>query len=383
MLNRNDELYFEPLGILKQLSDCDKAEMTEDELAFLCGLIKKNRPHKIVEIGVAAGGTTAVILNCIAMLGLETKVFSVDLLKNFYRDQEKEVGYLAQECKAMLDRKLEHILYTGKYAVERLETIGKDIDLLILDTVHSLPGEILDFLAYFPYLKQGSIVVLHDITLNYSGTNPYAYATKLLLDVVVANKIINLEINNNRPNIAAFVINEHTCQYMYSVFSALTITWEYLPDNREVSLYREWYAKFYSPACLDLFDWAVQMNEGILDRRLRVKREKFLESYQCIRQMFSKRVYVYGCGNLGRQFYGMLEKCKLELGGYVISDGQAKQEVGQPVFYLSELGFDEGSKMIFVGVSKFLQKEICVNLQEKGISQYVLPAESMYEFLEE
>lgn len=73
-MNRNEEMYYEPLCILEHLSEYGKAEMTEEGLAFLCGLIRVNRPHKIVEIGVAAGGTTAVIMNCIAMLGLQTRI---------------------------------------------------------------------------------------------------------------------------------------------------------------------------------------------------------------------------------------------------------------------------------------------------------------------
>lgn len=64
----NTEPFYEPVNILKQLSGEYTAEMSEEQSAFLCGLLKKYRPNKIVEIGVAAGGTTAVMLNCIALL---------------------------------------------------------------------------------------------------------------------------------------------------------------------------------------------------------------------------------------------------------------------------------------------------------------------------
>ena len=37
-------------------------EMSEFESAFLCGAIKQFRPKKILEVGVAAGATTAIIL---------------------------------------------------------------------------------------------------------------------------------------------------------------------------------------------------------------------------------------------------------------------------------------------------------------------------------
>ena len=163
----NTEPFYEPVNILKQLSGEYTAEMSEEQSAFLCGLLKKYRPNKIVEIGVAAGGTTAVMLNCIALLGLEAELFSIDLSENFYRDSDKKTGYLAEECKTILKRKFEHTVYTGRYAVEYIDDIGEDIDFLVLDTVHSMPGEILDFLAYCPHLKTGCVVVMHDISLNH------------------------------------------------------------------------------------------------------------------------------------------------------------------------------------------------------------------------
>ena len=380
-MNRNEEMYYEPLCILEHLSEYGKAEMTEEGLAFLCGLIRVNRPHKIVEIGVAAGGTTAVIMNCIAMLGLQTRIYSVDLMERYYLDPTKEVGYLAQEFIAMHDLDTEHILYTGKYAVECLEEIGEDIDFLILDTVHNPPGEVLDFLSCYPCLKSESTVVLHDITLNHCGSNPYAHATKLLFDIVTANKIINWEINNHYPDIAAFVVNEHTGQYIENLFSCLTLAWEYMPKSRELSLYREWYSRYYSSDCLDLFDIAVKMNQVTLEKRPHVKWEGFLELYRSMQQMQSKRIYVYGCGRMGRQFFYMLKECGIELGGCIISDGQEKIDDDFPIFYISDIRLDRERDKVFVAVNSVLRREICADLEKRGIDDYILPAKMMYEFL--
>ena len=44
-------------------------EMSEFESAFVCGLIKEKRPKKILEIGVAGGGTTAIVMQCLNDLG--------------------------------------------------------------------------------------------------------------------------------------------------------------------------------------------------------------------------------------------------------------------------------------------------------------------------
>jgi len=249
------KLYFEPVDILNQLS-ADKAEMSERQLSFLCGLIKECKPKKMVEIGVAAGGTTAVILNCINELGLKTKVYSLDLFKNYYRYHNKKTGYLIEESKRILGTRLDHTLCIGKFAVEYVKQIGEDIDFLILDTVHSLPGELLDFLAFFPLLKQGTVVVVHDIVLNHYSSNIDGFATKVLLDIVAGEKFVDVDEDGSLSNIGAFVVNEDTKKYIENVFSALTITWKYIPDNRELEIYRENYKENYIDNFFEIVDFS-------------------------------------------------------------------------------------------------------------------------------
>ena len=43
-------------------NDITKYEMSGYESGFLCGLIKRYRPKKILELGVAAGVSTAIII---------------------------------------------------------------------------------------------------------------------------------------------------------------------------------------------------------------------------------------------------------------------------------------------------------------------------------
>lgn len=38
----------------------EKSEMNEDQRGFLCGLLRDYNPQKILEVGVAAGGTTTI-----------------------------------------------------------------------------------------------------------------------------------------------------------------------------------------------------------------------------------------------------------------------------------------------------------------------------------
>ena len=106
------ELFKEPLKIRERLSE-DGTEMSELQLSMLCGLIKEYRPEKIVEVGVAAGGTTAVILNCLSLIELDTCVYSVDISERYYRDTSRKTGFLAEEYKKLANTKVNHKQYGG------------------------------------------------------------------------------------------------------------------------------------------------------------------------------------------------------------------------------------------------------------------------------
>lgn len=71
----------------------NEPEMSEFESAFLCGLIEKYEPKKILEVGVAAGGTTAIILNCLENIGQEYKMHSVDVSEKCYTMPEKNRAF--------------------------------------------------------------------------------------------------------------------------------------------------------------------------------------------------------------------------------------------------------------------------------------------------
>lgn len=373
------ELFYEPRKILNNLSSKGRgAEMSERQSAFLCGLIKECRPKKILEIGVAAGGTTVVILNCISMLGLETEVISVDLAIDYYRNTNKKTGYLAEEYKTLTNDKTKHTLYVGKLAVELAASIGEDVDFVILDTMHSLPGELLDFLVVYPYLKKGAVIVLHDILLNHIGDNADKFAPKILLDTVVAEKIVDIDDEGKFSNIGAFKINGDTGKYIGNVFSALTLTWNYFPNDRVLQLYREFFSRHYTAEELTIYDLAVELNQQTLHRNMSV----FIKVYKWLENVRHKNVYIYGFGNFGKQFHYMLSKCGIDIKGYIVSDGQEIHNGANNVHYLSEVNLNKEKDIILVGVQPAFQLEICENLQKYGIDEYVLPVDDVFEYMD-
>ena len=247
---QNVELYCEPESILGKMEE-GYCEMSSSQLGFLCGLIKQKNPEKVVEVGVAGGGTTSVIMNCLHLMNSFAKMYSVDLNEKCYRRSDKSTGYQLEEVKTELDNYDNHKFILGNVLPAVIEEIGNNIDFVVLDTVHALPGELLDFLCVLPYLKEGAIVVLHDVVLNLRRDKS-SYATKIVMDTAVGEKFYNYKDGN--LNIGAIQVNSDTRKYIANVFSAFSISWNYLPSESELMLYRESYRKHYDEECLHLYD---------------------------------------------------------------------------------------------------------------------------------
>ena len=87
-------------------------------------------------------------------------VYSIDNNRNCYKLNSKNTGFLVKEKFPNLINKWE--LHTGGYTSEFIENIGYNIDLVYIDTVHYIPGEMFNWLEISPLLKEETFVVLHD-----------------------------------------------------------------------------------------------------------------------------------------------------------------------------------------------------------------------------
>ena len=240
--------------------------MSEFESAFLCGLLKKYEPQKILEVGVAAGGTTSIILQCLEDIRHQYEMKSVDVSEKYYRTQDKPSGFLSENIRNNLNFG-DHKFKLGKVLPAVIDDIGGDIDFAILDTTHSLPGEVLDFLTVLPYLKDNAVVCLHDVS--YHQVKPqsaFGYATDILFASVTADKMLNFlpketeSYNSRYANIAAFQINYQTMKNIYNVFLALTLRWAYLPSQEQFTEYANFLQKNYSQDLYSIFAESAKMN---------------------------------------------------------------------------------------------------------------------------
>lgn len=110
------------------------------------------------------------------------------------------------------------------------------------------------------------------------------------------------------------------------------------------------------------------------EKKCALKWDEYADFYQWIETLKSKKVYVYGCGNIGKQLYDMLGRCNINLGGFIVSDNQKKEE-DKKVWYLSEAihFYSKEKDKILIGVGDALQIEICDELKNNGIRDYILP----------
>lgn len=160
-----------------------RAELSGENAMFLAGLVRRYRPKTLLEVGVSAGGSSALLLHVLDKLGMESEVVSVDLSERWNKDAAYATGWAA---KKLYPEKQNWRLYTGNFLPEIIEDLNLEFDFCFLDTVHALPGELLDYLVVLPFMSEGSIIAMHDTSLYYQVKE--ALATRVLYDACVERK---------------------------------------------------------------------------------------------------------------------------------------------------------------------------------------------------
>ena len=238
-------------------------EITHDEQKFLNGIIRKIKPKKIVEIGVAYGGIAVIILNAIKDIE-DAKLYSIDINKNCYKKPSKHTGFIVKEKFPHLADKWQ--LYTGGYTSQFIEKIGNNIDLVYIDTVHVVPGEMLNWLEILPFLKEESFVILHDTFFMYIYDrvikNIINYSNNQILCYIRGELILpSYKQNMFSMNIGAIKLSKKQENYYLQYFLALGAQWQYLPSERELKVLTKFYKKYYGKKYVKIFIDAIEKNK--------------------------------------------------------------------------------------------------------------------------
>lgn len=274
--------YMEPRDIYEKIGT-NASELSEAEHGFICGLIRKYKPKKIVELGVSGGGTSVLVLNCLQKLGLnDTKMYSVDLSETYHFNPDKKCGFQIDEAKPYLKNIDNHKLILGKILPEVIEDIAKDgkIDFIILDTTHYLPGELMDFAIAIPFLADNAVVVLDDTSFWFEGENRWAFATKVLFDLCISPNKYYTETPDGFSKIVGFTMPEKTSLWKKNIFDALSMPWHYFADN-QIKVYENIVNKYFDKDILDSFKKAVDINRIAINKKDNIKTEIKAVMKQC------------------------------------------------------------------------------------------------------
>lgn len=284
----------------------------------------------------------------------------------------KECGFQIKDALNILGDNQNHKLFLGKTVAQTLPEIcinNEDkIDMLLLDTIHYLPGELLDFVVCLPYLSKSAIVILDDLTFSHFGENKDAIATKILFDTVVAEKLVPQ--SETYPKMAAFRINEDTKKYAVDLFSALITPWGYKMTVDEINPYKTLIYNNYGEDERKVFLQAVSINEASLGKRERVANE--------IKKLFElcghdTKTVIYGAGLRGSALYSFLNDRGKEIFAFVVSDDRKTcdfDEKGRKVLALSDVKKHMEEYSIILAAA---DEEIKINLDREGINYEEAP----------
>lgn len=136
-----------------------------EDAAFLDEMVRELDPAEVIEIGVASGCSSAVLLRALDSLGGERRLHSFDIANCCYFAKERAVGAAVAELAPDYTRHWR--LHTGGDATDAARLLtGRSIPLVFIDADHRHPYPTLDLLGVLPALSEYAWVILHDITLD-------------------------------------------------------------------------------------------------------------------------------------------------------------------------------------------------------------------------
>ena len=280
------DIYKDPLDILAKINlynSPNTEEETPNKLAFakagrqelytLCGIIKKYKPKKILEVGVAAGGTSAVIMNAVNKLNYRADLYCIDRAETCFWDESQKVGFVSEIAKQHMDNYCNLHLFKGMTLIHKIEEIGDEIDLVLLDTNHTMPGEILDFLVVFPYLKKNAIVIVDDILTPilhqlppYNNLNAWMQIAPRLLWTNISGETIDIAYKNWKKyqyGIKQVDVNDYF--QIRRMVELLYLPWKSAFDEETLDCIVKHLNKYYMEEITVKFKQALELNKMLYE----------------------------------------------------------------------------------------------------------------------
>jgi predicted O-methyltransferase YrrM len=262
-------------------------QLLPEEPYFINGIIRKYKPKKCLEIGVASGGSSSLILNAIKDIK-NSFLVSLDINTLLYQNNKFKTGYIVFKYFPELTNKWK--LYTGEQPHKFLEKLQLKFDFLFLDTVHFSPGEIINLIEVLPFLEKNAIIVLHDINIPMLSAKvpmpKFHPSNILLMSALNGDKVFLDNKERYMSNIGAIHLYTNQKKYYLNYFLLLLAPWDYIPNEKLIQELKEFIKKYYKEEIyLNLFNIAIEENRKYVNRFKKIIREKnpLVDMYKLIR----------------------------------------------------------------------------------------------------
>lgn len=195
--------------------------ISEHDVPFLAGLINYIGPSRMLEIGVASGWSSAVMLQSANSNGNNARLSAIDLSHHYYLDKSIPTGQAVNEVTP--DHIKNYDLLTGRLAIDVMDEIG-DVDFVFIDAHHMHPWATLDMISVLPFISEGTWVAFHDLNLcrverhQHLNRGPY-YMFNAWPDA-------KLHSTQNPPMIGAVKMERAPEAYLSELLEILYTPWE-------------------------------------------------------------------------------------------------------------------------------------------------------------
>lgn len=231
-----------------RLPEWAQGGVSRTDASFLFDLVRAVDPGLILELGVAAGGSTLVMLRTLEAIGRpitdgegEPAVLAFDLHPFCYCARAKPIGSGMLEAAPALAR---GVRFTpGAISLDLPSALeSASVDLAFIDADHRHPWPTVDLLAILPTLRPGAWVALHDIDLpeiasrhearTGEAVNWHEHGARLLFNAWPFEKIRSCD---DPSNIGALRVDDPATvvrRWGAALHDLLNIPWETDPGKR-------------------------------------------------------------------------------------------------------------------------------------------------------
>jgi len=151
--------------LLLKRPEWTQGALSETDMIFLFEQVSKNQPKSIVEVGTASGVSSAVMLGAMSTYSEQTPTLDCfDILSHCYFDEQKKIGAAIDE---MIPEQRSKVTIHPEKSILDLGTFFKpdSVDMIFIDANHKHPYPALDTIIALKYIKEGGIIIHHDINL--------------------------------------------------------------------------------------------------------------------------------------------------------------------------------------------------------------------------